>query len=737
MVRALLLTSLLCGLLVASAAGSVRVAPDDLSELMEELETRLDDADEALVVKVAAIGSRKSMLALVGLYDKLSSIYMRRAVVRALAAYDGKADAEQPALQKMMDVAVGAKDRELRDAALEGIGTCKGLGRNFLRMIVESPAQDDVRERAMELHIEAHGGGKSGDDDLEWYRTVFSPPAPRPADKKKDKRKRRGKDKKGEEEAEPELAVYPLQSLRVLAFGPVSEAMKDQELLKVFNHDKNQRIKLVAMSELASRDYKGLEPLAREILENISLPGQTRAQAAEILIAERGPAVADLFIDLAKKQEVTPHVLRLRMAELLADLRDPKVDRKTEKLLGKGKPHQRVFALIASKYNKQPKVVKKLLRSLREKDDEAWVIALEIVAQRGLEGALGELETQFKKAKKDEDRMVPILVALTSIKGQDPEWQAVLEGYATGGEREVRNAALRALVRNGGERYLTVFTQALDHRDWSTRLVALRALEELHVPQVLGPIVARMGSEQGRVLLEFADTLWRLTGKPYRTRAKAWQAWYDEEGAGFELISPAQLAKLELEEENRRLRQVTKAEFFGIRIQSTRVIFIVDVSGSMNEALRGEYVGRSGEIRMAVAKRELVNAVKGLEPTALFNIITFSSGVTSWLDGVVVADGKGREEAVEFIERLGAGGATNLYDSIQVAFEDPDADTIVILSDGEPTAGSVTEPSRIRDNVRRWNENRGIKIHCVAVGGSLRILEWLAEDNGGDYVEYR
>ena len=53
---------------------------------------------------------------------------------------------------------------------------------------------------------------------------------------------------------------------------------------------------------------------------------------------------------------------------------------------------------------------------------------------------------------------------------------------------------------------------------------------------------------------------------------------FEEEGEGFELIEPRELAKLEMEEENRRLRQITKVEFFGVRIESTRVIFIVDVS---------------------------------------------------------------------------------------------------------------------------------------------------------------
>jgi hypothetical protein len=88
------------------------------------------------------------------------------------------------------------------------------------------------------------------------------------------------------------------------------------------------------------------------------------------------------------------------------------------------------------------------------------------------------------------------------------------------------------------------------------------------------------------------------------------------------------------------------------------------------------------------------------------------------------------------VKLKGALGGTNLYDAVKRAFNDPDVDTIVVLSDGEPTAGAVTDPSAIREDVARWNKNRGIVIHTIAVGGQLRVLEWLAADSGGDHVKY-
>jgi len=59
------------------------------------------------------------------------------------------------------------------------------------------------------------------------------------------------------------------------------------------------------------------------------------------------------------------------------------------------------------------------------------------------------------------------------------------------------------------------------------------------------------------------------------------------------------------------------------------------------------------------------------------------------------------------------------------------------MSDGEPTSGEVIDPYRIREDVAFWNQHRKIKIHTIAIGGNLEVLEWLAKDAGGTYVQMR
>jgi Mg-chelatase subunit ChlD len=168
-------------------------------------------------------------------------------------------------------------------------------------------------------------------------------------------------------------------------------------------------------------------------------------------------------------------------------------------------------------------------------------------------------------------------------------------------------------------------------------------------------------------------------------------------------------------------------------VVSRRVIFIIDISGSMEDSTRGQFVGETGESRMDVAKRELDECLDSLDVDSLFNIIAFSASALAWQDRVSEWTTVSLEEAKDYIRRQQAYGGTNLFGALEIAFDDPMVDTIYVLSDGMPTVG-VTDPTIIRETVADWNRYRGVKLHGIAVGGDLETLEWLAEDSGGQYV---
>jgi len=700
-----------------------------VEELKKELLQKLDDADDALIVKLADEASRPAMEALLEVYEKMASTWMRREVIVALGRFDRVEDAFQPALEKVMNVATEAEEPELRDAALEALGKASQHGKAFLALIVESPADDDIRIEAMRLHTRL---AEPADDA--WYRHLYQR-----GDKSGDDDKRREKPKRPKrgEEVEKELLVPRLFEIRRLAMQVLMPSLKDEDLLTDFKEDRGQAIRREALAELHKRGHSSVAALARELLSRVDKLAVMRADAATILAAIDGPKMVDEFIDLAKKRDVTPQLLRDRMADLLAEMKDPGVDKKTLAMVGKGDPHEKGFALRATRLIEDPKLVEKIRKGLKDRDTDVLRATLAAVATRKDREAIPDLEKMLSKSK-DVELNESLLETLSTLYDGDNPWVARLQEFAGSEELLIRNAAIYELGRLGRRNLLDFFVSKFSDPNWSTRFAALRALEALRTNEATGAIVARLPQESGRMEFLFTDALWRLTGKPFGKRVASWTSWWEAEGKTFQPIPEGELAAMQLEADERRLRQVSSvAKFFGIKIESQRVIFIIDVSGSMVELLRAKYAGEQGTARIDVAKRELAQAVESLDTAALFNIIAFSSGVERWRnEGIATATAATREEGLDYVRKLGAGGGTNIYGALEMAFQDLDVDTIVMLSDGEPSVGDVIDPGLIRAAVAEWNQHRGVLVHTVALGSSLQMMEWLAEDSGGRYVEF-
>ena len=70
---------------------------------------------------------------------------------------------------------------------------------------------------------------------------------------------------------------------------------------------------------------------------------------------------------------------------------------------------------------------------------------------------------------------------------------------------------------------------------------------------------------------------------------------------------------------------------------------------------------------------------------------------------------------------------------------DPLADTIFFLTDGQPTAGRITDAHQILEEITRRNSVLGVKIHAVGVSKEQNagFLLNLAKRNHGQYVGHK
>ena len=703
---------------------AVAVQEDTVEALLEEIVTRGDSGEVDPIQKLANKKTPKALDALLEAYGKLNSVYMRRAVLQGVSLYDTVDGVEQRALQALADAATQSTDRELRLAAVDLIGRCRNFGRPFLRILVESHADDEVREEALRRHV-----GRATEDDMIWYRELYTG---RRADADDDKpRRRRGKDK----DAEPEEKPPPLLPvLREVAFEPLAGTMDPDELYRSATVDPDPDIRVRAIQELDSRGEEKAEDLIEGLFESAQTKPEDRLFAAKSLLRDRG---ADFAADLIKEatRKAQSEAFALGIAELLDELDDEKTDAKILKKVGKGKGLEKLFWLHAARGLESEKLDKALIKLTGDKDARVARTAMSYVAARRLFDASEDLQKLAAKTK-DVEILTEVLETLAVLRRGDPEWEAELVTYTQDESRSVRNAALRALATTNNPKFVETLIGALASEDWSTRLAAVRGLREMRRVEGVGPLIRQLARESGRMSFEVADALFELTGKPFRTNAVLWEGWWKDAEADFEVVKESELRKLAKEEEERRLRQVTRTEFFGVKVQSDRVIFVLDVSGSMLESTRTRYENEAGKPRIDVAKRELTRVLDSIDQRSFFNVIVFSNGVDTWEDGITAYGEETILDAKEYVSRLGAGGGTNLYGALEVAFEDPEVDTIYVLSDGEPTVGQVIDPGAIRARVADWNANRGIVVHTIAVGGSLKVLEWLAQDTGGTHVRF-
>src|SRR4029078_6860455 len=93
-------------------------------------------------------------------------------------------------------------------------------------------------------------------------------------------------------------------------------------------------------------------------------------------------------------------------------------------------------------------------------------------------------------------------------------------------------------------------------------------------------------------------------------------------------------------------------------------------------------------------------------------------------------------EAAGLVGTVSPRGSTNIFDALDAAFQLKDADTIYLLSDGEPTNSRIIDTEDILREVREINRLRQIVIHTISFGPSP-FLKTLAAQNGGQYVEIK
>ena len=279
--------------------------------------------------------------------------------------------------------------------------------------------------------------------------------------------------------------------------------------------------------------------------------------------------------------------------------------------------------------------------------------------------------------------------------------------------------------------------------DWRADLAVVELCEAFRNRSAVEPLIEILerfetdpeGIDKGRISgvlrKRTHDALQTLTGARIPADSPAdWRAFWDRVHPEFVLANQPE-----------RDEGQTFAGFFGIPIAGTRVVFVIDRSGSMREPFG------NGGTRHEQARTELLQAAAALPSDARFKVITFGDRAKPWRHDFSSPNEANFRALRDTLRRRGAKGATDLYGGLARALEIEAAkfgerypspvDEIFLLSDGAPSAGEIVSPSRILSAVREANEHRQVRIHTVFIGNSASaadFMQTLATENHGQFV---
>ena len=147
--------------------------------------------------------------------------------------------------------------------------------------------------------------------------------------------------------------------------------------------------------------------------------------------------------------------------------------------------------------------------------------------------------------------------------------------------------------------------------------------------------------------------------------------------------------------------------------------FVLDVSGSMS----------GGKIATLV---DGVSRVIGkMNPNDRFRIITFNNSASDFTNGYITATPSNVEDVLKRVKSIAAGGGTNLFAGIKMAYNSLDDDRttgVILVTDGVANVGQ-TQQKHFLDLLRQYY----IRLFTFVIGNSANqpLLERLALDSGG------
>lgn len=332
----------------------------------------------------------------------------------------------------------------------------------------------------------------------------------------------------------------------------------------------------------------------------------------------------------------------------------------------------------------------------------------------------------------------------SAAKAKDPfERAAALELWPlVGGESVFEGKGARVLASGDAAKHHAPRMALLRARPTPARVAAGLA-DPYHGARVLAaemaPTLGREGAallvdrlEAGepsiRVRRALIRTLERASGESFGSSVRGWRAWADGLPEGWTPAAGEARARDAKDDDD---GDDSTTAFVGHRIHSGRVIFVIDMSGSM-------WSETGGTTRKARCEAELRKALEGLPEDARFSVLPFATEPAPWKPELKDATPKNVARALKDFEGLTLRGQGDYWRAIGRALECEEADTIIVLGDGNPSGGDRWNRRLMIDLWKERNRHRMVALEALLFDptkGALRDWAEIAAFGGGACVE--
>lgn len=307
-----------------------------------------------------------------------------------------------------------------------------------------------------------------------------------------------------------------------------------------------------------------------------------------------------------------------------------------------------------------------------------------------------EMMSKTARNKAEPPRFRSYLAWALSVKGETKDLLELADDKSP----HVQIAAIDSLADREEKGAIDLFFRVLrdDKRGWEAKLAALRGISRAGDEKQVDTLIDDLGKvklDEGRLKDDYIKILKKLVGADIESDdPNVWKAAWAAKKAGKDPEKP----------DGSTISLPT--EFFGLKTKSTRIVFLLDRTGSMGAPLKPEpapkmdpapkkpevatggkkesaadagareeaakikkkYDDKKVETRMDALKKEFINTLWNLPEKVQFAVVWYEGNTQPWKDHLVPATWSNKLEIMRDTDKLQPSGPTNIWGAIEHGF---------------------------------------------------------------------